>query len=84
MRPSCNQCGQDIIWAGFDPAVDEHICGICKVTMRTGAERERDRIIKLLGEHAIFYDGAGSVVCFQCDDDRDYESHLIALIKGEK
>jgi hypothetical protein len=52
--------------------------------MRTGAERERDRIIKLLGEHAIFYDGAGSVVCFQCDDDRDYESHLIALIKGEK
>jgi len=55
----------------------------CERCFEFGQTTERRSIIKLLGEHSAFYDGMGDVICSQCNDSRDYDTHLAALIKGE-
>ena len=76
MKPTCNRCGQDIFWQGFDMAVHEHLCGICIRTMSIGAERERERIITLLESISFLED-------YPPFNHTIVTKEAIALIKGE-
>ena len=78
MRPTCNRCGLDIIWEGFDMAVHEHLCGLCIVTMRIGAERERERIIALLEANRR------QLTTIENGQEWDIAAEVIALIKEEQ